>query len=253
MKLKKVILMALMMVMYGVISYSAETTLRTEFQDTQPKYIKNSNKSFSGICVELMNLISKDTGIKFVYPADFVPTKRIASDLESGETDIHFGLKKTEERKKTMIFSEPMYTVSYVVLARKDDTLKINSLDELKKFKKEDTILSVFGTGSTDFLKNSENLTIDAGGTDVETNIKKLATGRGRVFVSYDLALYYELKRNSDKDKVKVVGKGFEPYEQYVVFSKKADPKLIEKVSNSIKKLKANGEWQKIVDKYLSE
>lgn len=226
------------------------TELKTEFRDVQPEFIKVNNGLFTGICVELMNLIQKDTGIKFKYSKDFIPTKRIQSDLEKGIIDVHFGLRKTEDREKKYLFGESLYSVGYRVVVRKSDSIEIETLEDIKKLGAKGIVLSNFGTGTTDYLENQVKLTVDDGGKTTEANLIKLESNRGRFFIYYNLGLFYELQKSKLKNKIRILPKTFDSYEHYVVFYKKTSPEIIEKINNSIKKLKKTNEWKNIIDEY---
>ena len=68
--------------------------LKTEYQDTQPKYIRHADGSFSGLCVELLERIGQVADIRFEQPGDFVPRRRIEHNLGTGQIDLHCGLRK---------------------------------------------------------------------------------------------------------------------------------------------------------------
>jgi hypothetical protein len=83
----------------------AAPVLRTEFQDTQPKFIKNPDSSFGGLCLELMAILEKKAGIRISYPNLFVPISRITQDLAAGNIDIYFGLEPLAKvRQKAIRF-----------------------------------------------------------------------------------------------------------------------------------------------------
>ena len=48
-----------------------------------------------------------------------------------------------------------------------------------------------------------------------------------------------------------IVNTDIKNYEHYIVFSKTVDKKLMNQVNSSIRKLKAEGKWQKVVSRYL--
>ncbi len=92
---------------------------------------------------------------------------------------------------------------------------------------------------------------MDEDGKDVDTNLEKLISGRGRVLVHYDLALMHEYNNSPKKQLLKVVGKGLMPYTHHMVFSKKMNEKTVEKITTSIRLLKESKEWQTVLDQYM--
>lgn len=246
--MKKIYVLLMLVCFMGGQLFAAE--VKTEFRDVQPEFIRNNDGTFSGLCFELMKLIEKDSGIKFVYPESYIPTKRVQSDLKDGTSDVHFGFRITEERKKEYIYGELLYPVGYRVVVSKDDNVEINALEDIKKLGENNTVLSNFGTGTTDYLKKDIGLKIDDGGKDTESNLSKLASNRGRFFIDYDISLFYHMESFKGKSKLKVLPKVFNSYEHYVVFSKNLNKETIDKINKSIVKLKKTSEWQNIVDKY---
>jgi ABC-type amino acid transport substrate-binding protein len=146
-------MISLMIVTVSSSAMAGIDALRIDFQDTQPKYNFNASGEPAGLCYQLLELISKNSGLKFNYPKSYTPQKRLYSNIERGTTDIHCGLKKSVEREKVMNFSDPLYNVAYMVLARKEDDIQINDIEDLKKMQPKDTVLAIFGTTSAAFLK----------------------------------------------------------------------------------------------------
>ena len=59
-----------------------------------------------GICVEYLRWIEQQTGIRFEYPAMWMPLKHILPALENKQLDMSPSLQKTPEREKYLIYSE---------------------------------------------------------------------------------------------------------------------------------------------------
>lgn len=248
--MKKVIAGFVLLLMVGVSWSAEEIVVKTAYEDVEPKFIKHGNGEFGGLCIELMDLISRDTGIKFSAKNDFVPKKRYLRSLEQGEVDVLFGLKKDAEREKWLVFGEPMYEVRYIGLVNKDDDINVQSIDDIVALGNKNIVLTIFGAASADYLK-SLKLNVDDGAKDVEAGIGKLQAKRGRLFVYQDLSTLYKLKKSKYKNSVRVIDLNMKGYDHYVVYSKMLAPGLIKKINASIVKLKKNGEWDKVTRKYL--
>lgn len=247
--MKTRILFLTMFIVLTSAMYAQE--LRTEFFDAKPNYMQNKDKTFTGLSYDLMKLVENDTGIKFIYPSEFVPLKRVVANLQVGATDIQFGLALIPEQEKSLRQVETMYSVSFSAIARKGETLTFKTMEDFSMLKKSDHVLAVFGTTIASLLKENTNITVDDGGKDFDENITKLIGGRGRVFVSNNMTISYFMKYSPYREKLTVVGKDLNPISHYISFSQKVDPKLIERVESSVKKLKKNGSWQKVIDSYL--
>lgn len=224
--------------------------VRVDFQNTQPKYIKNPDGSFGGLCLELMALIEGRSSFKFVYSKDFATGQRITANLVSGETHAHFGLGITAEREAVMTFAEPLYELSYVAIANAADRVDVRSLDDIKKLGNDGVVVTVFGTTVKQKLLKY-GLTVDEGGRTPPMNFDKLIAGRGRFFVYHDLGTFYGMNAPEYKGKFRVLPVTIESYEQWLVLSKKAPAQLVEGLPRVIRELKASGAWGRVTAKYL--
>ncbi len=225
--------------------------LKTDFQDTQPKFFQNADGSFGGLCFELMELIEKNSNFRFEYSSQFIPSKRIFLRLQEGTTDVHVGFAKTAEREKEIIFSEPLYQLKTILISSIKDEVFINEISDIKKLGDKGVVLSLYGVATSDFLRKTNGLIVDDGADTVEANIKKLLYGRGQFFAYHDLGIYYEINKPQYKGKFKVQPIILEKYQHYIVFSQKTPRSYISELANIVKKLKASGEWREITDKYF--
>jgi polar amino acid transport system substrate-binding protein len=225
--------------------------LKTEFQDSRPKTIRNSDGTFGGLAVELMNLIEKNSNYSFVLPKDFTPTARIERNLEYGDMDIHMGFGKTDEREKKIVFGEKLYDLKFVMISNKSDSVQINTVDDVKKLGDKGVVLAILGTNTVEYLKKDLGLTVDDSGKDILINLEKLSKNRGRFFVYNNLAVNYEMNQPKYKDKFRIQPVPLEKFEHYILFSKKVPKTVVDGVNATIKKLKKSGEWDKVTSKYL--
>lgn len=225
--------------------------LKTEFQDTQPKFIQGKDGRFSGLCVELLDSIARAANVEFTHPGHFIPQRRSQANLARGRIDVSCGIKKTTEREDSLKFSEPLYSVAYMIIGRRDEALRFNSIAELAARASEVLVLSIQGSGSTQELR-PRLPSLDDSARDVETNLRKLLNGRGRVLVHYDLALRYEIEQNPLGDQVMIVGQNIEPYTHHLAFGRHVDAALIARIDAAIRMLKSKGEWQAILARYYA-
>ena len=225
--------------------------LKTEYQDTQPKYIRHADGSFSGLCVELLERIGQVADIRFEQPGDFVPRRRIEHNLGTGQIDLHCGLRKPPRITPGSGpgFSEPLYRVAHMVVGRQDESLHIDSIGELRALKDDPAVLAVFGTSTAHALKRQLERVDDTART-VEVNFRKLISGRGRVFVHYDLALAYALRQSPLAAQLRVVGSDLQPYNHYLVYSPHLPAATRTRIDTAIHNLKANGEWAALLARY---
>lgn len=247
---KKILFLAMLLTALG-LGLSAQTlTIRTVYEDSAPKFIQGSDAKFSGLCVELLELIAKEANLKIDVPTAFVPKKRSQSLLETGEIDLLMGVKKDLEREKIYNFGEALYPVNYLILVAKGDTVDIKDLSDFKSLAKAAPVLTVKGAASVAYLQGL-GLTVDDGGADVESNIKKLAARRAKFFVYQNISTVYALKAGGMAGDVVILPFNLDEYFQHIAYSKNVDPQIVKRISAAIKKLKDGKEWTAIVAKYL--
>jgi ABC-type amino acid transport substrate-binding protein len=244
---KKVMIFCLFFVSF--LSFPGSVVLNTDFQNTASKVIKNEKGEFSGICIDLMNLIEKNSNYKFKYPADFASLQRIEENLNYENTDVYFGLIRNSVREKECIFVEPLYTIKYVLVARSDDTAEIKNIEDLKKNAKGTKILTVSGSTIVNYI-SSLDLSSDSGGATVEANFDKLLNNRGRFMIYQDLAIMYDLKSAKYMNKFKIIPLDLKTEELWLVTSRKIVQDVRDDLRNIIRKFKASGDWNNIVNKY---
>ena len=232
-------------------AHAAPLVLKTEYQDTQPKYIRLEDGRFSGLCVELLEHIGQAADIRFEQPGHFVPRRRIEHNLATGQIDLHCGLRKPPRIAPgaSATFSEPLYQVAHMVVGRQDESLRINSFDELRALKDDPAVLAVFGTSTAYALKRQLERVDDTART-VEVNFRKLISGRGRVFVHHDLALAYELQNSPLATQLRIVGSDFMPYDHFIAYSPLLPADTRTRIDDAIRNLKGTGEWAAVLARY---
>lgn len=227
-----------------------EIKLKTEIFDSAPKYMKADDGNLSGFCIDLMKLIEKKSNFRFTYENKFIPLKRVETDAFSGDIDVFFGVSETPDRKANLTMVGPLYPVNGVLVARIDDDVKVNSLDDLKKIAAKDVILSYSGNFLTDYAKKDLGIKVDDAIGNFPGNLNKLLANRGRLFLATSY-ISYELNKPEYKGKLKVLPFIVKVDQQWLGFSKKVPKEQVEKMSEVIQKLRKEKEWNQILAPYL--
>ncbi|MGX4601149.1 EAL domain-containing protein [Faecalimicrobium sp. JNUCC 81] len=109
-----------------------EEILKVGFYDNKPYYFMNKKGKEDGYYHDLLNLLIKGTGIKYKYiKYDF---SEAVNKLENGEIDLLFGLHRTDERMKKVIYTNNYIEIeTYRIYTNKD--IRYGKLDELEGLK----------------------------------------------------------------------------------------------------------------------
>ena len=237
--------MALLCVCAG---FSQPVPLRTRYQDTASKVIKNHDGSFAGICVDLIDLLEARTAFRFERPESFTPLRRIVDALRTNETDVYFALLRNSERERACVFVEPLYSVRYVIVSRADEE-DIASTERLREVAGDNPVLTLAGSTILDFLE-SRGIACDDGAGTVTQNFDKLLANRGRFMVYQDMAVDHEIRKGRYEGRLRVHPVAFAEEPLWLVCSRRLDPSVADGLRASIKRLKATGEWDAVVGRY---
>ena len=229
-------------------------TLKTASQHSPPKYFKIQNNKVAGICIDIIHAIEKfNPNIHFIGYNKFLPFKRLQIYLENGKIDIFFGMRKTLRREKKYFFiNVPLYKLNYVLVARRNDNISIESIENIEKLKNKGTILSIFGTAASKFLHSINGLKIDDTAKSPSQLLKMLLYKRGRFAFYHDLGLKYSINKLHLKNKVEILPKSFLSYNHYAAVSKKIPLKKIIIVKNTLRILESKGILKNIYQKYYN-
>ncbi|HWJ79998.1 MAG TPA: amino acid ABC transporter substrate-binding protein/permease [Niallia sp.] len=207
-----------------------------EFQDVNGKFV--------GIDMDLLDAIAKDQGFKYdIKPLGF---NAAVQALESQQVDaVIAGMSITEERQKKFDFSDP-YFDSGIIMAVDSDNEDIISYKDLKGEK----VAVKTGTEGASFAESIKDkygfkiVTFD----DSANMYEDVRTGNSvAVFDDYPVLAYGIKQGNGLKivtDKEAGASYGF-------AVSKSKNTELLDMFNTGLANLKASGEYQKIMDKYL--
>jgi len=205
------------------------------------------NGQYKGIDVELLAAIAKSEGFKYqLKPMDF---SGIIPAIKAGQIDGSMaGMNITEKRKESVDFSEGyIKSGSSIVVSYKNTD--INSLDNLKGKKaavKKGTTGAIF---AEDNQKKYE-LKISYY-DDSPSMFQAVKNGNADFLVEDYPVISYEIKVDSVKNfRVAVNEIEAAPFNGFAV-NKGQNPKLLAMFNEGLKKIKASGEYNKIVGQYL--
>jgi glutamate transport system substrate-binding protein len=213
----------------------------------QPGLGLKQGSEFTGMDVDVAKYIAKQLGtdegdIQFVQ----APSAQRETLISTGQVDMVVATYSiTDARKEKVSFAGPYFIAGQDLLVRADDS-SITGPDTLKGKK----LCSVTGSTSAQKVKEKvPDVNLQEFATYSEC-VAALASGAIDALTTDDTILAGYAAQDQYKGKLKVVGKPFSE-ERYGVGLKKGDTAQCQKVTDAIKKMVTDGEWQKIVDKNL--
>lgn len=215
---------------------------------TFPPYEYKDGDNFAGIDVEVAQKIAEKLGMELeIKDVEF---GSIVTGVQTGKYDIGMaGISVTEDRKKSVNFSDTYATAKQVVIVTEDSAIK--SLDDLKgdgsmKFGvQQDTTGDIL---ASDTVENGgygkDNVVSFKAATDT---VQALKTGKVDAVI-IDNAPAQNFVKSTDGLKI-LDGTWLD--ESYAIAISKDNTELLEKVNAALKELTADGTIQAIVDKYI--
>ncbi len=155
--MKKILvaLMAVLILTTSSVAIFAQTVGKIALTDNEKEYIKSKgsikvvvdpdwypyekidkNGEYVGIAADLISLISQRTGLKFEVIATN-SWKDSLNEAKSGRADVVSLLNKTDERSKWLIFTEPYFDDSNVLITREEH----DYISNLNRFDHETMVL----------------------------------------------------------------------------------------------------------------
>ena len=208
----------------------------------------NSSGQIEGFDVDVMNAIAKEEGFKVTYHQQ--AWDGIFASLKAGDNDILIsGITITDDRKKEMLFSEPYYKITQVVLVPQGK--KIVSVEDLKKMDKVGVTIGTTGDlaaqkilgATSEKIIRLENLPL---------MLKEVETGAVDAVISDSAVVADYVKKKGDKGFTMVEVPDF-TVEYYGIAVRQDDKALMDKINSVLKKIQASGEYDNISDKYFAK
>lgn len=235
--MKKILVFIFSIVLFSVSFGLEKIYVGTNAEFPPFEYLEKG--SIVGFDIDLMKEIGKVIG-KEVIVKDMSFDGLIPA-LQTKKVDLIIaGMTATEDRKRTVNFSNPYYSANQVIVTN-DKNKEIKTFKDLKN-KKIGVMLGFTG----DFVIEEMGYPSEKFNSAF-TGIMALQSGKlDAVVLDSETAKNY-VKKN--KNLKLAEGKG--ELENYAIAIRKTDEKLLKEINNAIKILKENGKFEELLIKYF--
>ena len=193
-----------------------------------------------GFDIDLIKQIGKDLGYEIEMKVQ--PFDALIPSLKAGKLDaIISGMSATEERKKSVDFTDEYYKSTQMFLKKKGNN-KITSIESLAG-KKIGVQLGTIQELEARKIKNANVVTND---TTINL-ILDLKNGKTDAVILENIVAKEFIKKNPD---IEVFYEEKLPYGMAIAFNKGKNTEIIKKINEDLKKLKENGKYDELVKKY---
>ncbi|EGV37154.1 basic amino acid ABC transporter substrate-binding protein [Neisseria weaveri] len=209
---------------------------------------QDANNNVEGFDVDLMNALSQAGNFKVEYKHQ--PWDSLFPALKNGDTDIVISaVTITDERKQTMDFTEPYFEITQVILVPEGKGVK--SVEDLKKVNRVGVVTGQTGDFAASKILGNDSPKVARFET-LPLVIKELENGGLDAVISDSAVIGNYLKHNSNKGFTMVEVPDFET-EHYGIAVRKGDEAALNMLNDALKKVRENGEYDKIHDQYFAK
>ncbi|MDO5356233.1 MAG: basic amino acid ABC transporter substrate-binding protein [Conchiformibius sp.] len=207
----------------------------------------DENKNIHGFDVDLLKAMAEAGGFELKF--EHKPWDSLFPSLGNGDLDIvASAVTITDDRKKTLDFSEPYYQIKQVVLVPAGKNVK--SVEDLKKLAKVGVATGQTGDFAAQKLLGATSQNI-ARFESVPLLVKEVENGGVDAAISDSAVIAHYIKNNPDKGFTMVEVPDFE-IENYGFVVRKGDAEKLTLLNESLKKVRESGKYQEIANKYFA-
>ncbi len=227
-----------------LLSFSLSYGLDLMTEDYPPYNYQNENGKLEGISIDIVKEIIKKTGD--ANNIELLPWARSYKNIQDKKGQVLFVMTRTKERENLFKWVGPVAFNDWVLFASSDSNIHPTSLEDLKK---SNYIIGAYKDDACElFLKTNGFKNITSVSDDI-LNVKKLTNKRIDVWIVGEYQGIIKAKRLGLHNKIKKVF-DVQRTELYIAFSKDVPDNVIAIWQKELDVLKANGVYQKIIDKY---
>lgn len=169
--------------------------------------------------------------------------------IQTGQIDCTIAaMSITEERKESVDFTEPYFQAGLIVAVSTDNT-DINSLEDLEGRKIAAQIGTTGADASNGVKEKNAATEISIFNSTGEAFMALEGGVVDAVINDHPVTMYYI--NTEGKDKVKAVGEVFAAEDTYGIAVKKGNTELLNKLNDGMQKIKDNGTYDEIYDKWF--
>ena len=232
---------------------AAIVTLRVAAQEgTEPKFIPSTNGRIIGLCIDVFRTIERiDPGLIFIGDQQWMPLPRTISELAGHQHDALCAVQRTPERAQQFLYLDtPLFTLNYMLLARADDPVTINSWDDVRKLGEQGVVLTNRGYTTAEMLEQLGGLQINSSASSPAINLQKLLAKRGRFFLHRGPGMQGFLQRAGVAGKVRVLPLVMFRTSTYMAMGNHVDPAVTARVRRALEQMEKTGELARLLKKW---
>ena len=215
-------------------------------EDYPPYNYPDENGKPTGISVDIVKEIIKATGDS--DNIKILPWARSYREIQNKPNKVLFVMTRTPAREFLFKWVGPVANNTWVLFAKKDSDIKVSSLEQVKNLNYR--VGTYLDDACDIYLREQGFINLHTVPND-QLNVKKLIKGRIDLWiVGEGQGIFKARRENNAHKKIKKV-LDIKTTKLYIAFSKTTPNSVINQWQAELDKLKANGKYQEIMNKYL--
>jgi polar amino acid transport system substrate-binding protein len=220
-----------------------------------PYTFADANGEVMGADIDLIKAVGDAISCETAFVE--LPWARILREVRNGTLDTSTSTSLTEERTEWALFSEPYRETEMAIYVRtgEESRFDLQRLGDIpnQQFRIGVIIEYYYGDEFEELADDPESAAWIDGATDYATNIRKLINGRIDGYLAEDIAVMEaELKSLGLTEKVARYPLRIAGEKLRFMFSRQTvDPKTVADVDAAVARMRADGRWDTIMNKYL--
>ena len=239
----KKLLIVIMMTVFGIVSCGNKTETKQATKKLVvgtdgvfPPFGYMENGELVGFDIDLIKQIGKDLGYEIEMKVQ--PFDALIPALKTGKLDaIISGMSATEERKKSVDFTDEYFKSTQVYLRKKGNTA-VNSKESLAG-KKVGVQLGTIQELEAKKIQNANDATVNL--------ILDLKSGKNDAVILENIVAMEFMKKNPE---IEIFYEEKLPYGMAIAFDKGKHSELIKQINEELEKLQKNGKYAELIKKY---
>ncbi len=242
-------------ILLGIICFTFSTAVFSQtiqlVSIDYPPYVYQENGKIKGFNVDLLKEIFQR--MKTPMEIELMPWARAVKMIRRGQADALFPFFKNEERLKFTDYPESFTEEPVALFVIKESPIQWNGdLRQLSQYRFGR--VRGYSSGST-FDQALEDGIIQLDETSsTRLNIKKLLLERFEIMIENKYVALYELQKMNAAKNIRELEPLIQNNLAYLGFSKKRNHKVtIDKFNTTLREMKEDGSYQKIIDNFFGK
>ena len=202
----------------------------------------------SGLCPDILRALERSDGaLKVSWSPQRTPQRRLVEDVARGRIDLACALGRTQEREERFAIPDViLYNNELVAAVRQGDPLQLASLAELARLPAPDVVLVNAGARLVARLREMGVAHVDEGGKNPQDNLRKLAAGRGRVYLYHEPGMRWEIGRAGLGAQLQVLNVALSTDAHYLLLSPQLPRATVQRITQALRNMHADGSLRAI-------